>query len=123
MRIEFESEVIRWDAREDSSWYFITLPEELSSDIKELPRPPRGFGSLRVRARIGLTSWMTSIFPGSDGYVLPLKKSVRDAEGLGLGKVGIVVARLGRGRGRVRLRHACLTEQAPRPMVRMCGRR
>ena len=65
MRIEFDGEVILWDARDDSSWFFVTLPEELSDDIKELPRPPRGFGSLRVRARIGSTHWSTSIFPGS----------------------------------------------------------
>ena len=56
MRIEFDGEVILWDARDDSSWFFVTLPEELSEDIKELPRPPRGFGSLRVRARIGCRS-------------------------------------------------------------------
>ena len=90
MRIEFDGEVILWDARDDSSWFFVTLPEELSEDIKELPRPPRGFGSLRVRARIGSTHWSTSIFPGSEGYVLPLKKAVRDAEGLALGVVAAV---------------------------------
>ncbi|HWI31549.1 MAG TPA: DUF1905 domain-containing protein, partial [Microbacterium sp.] len=77
-------------AREDSSWYFATLPEDLSESIKELPRPPRGFGSLRVRARIGKSAWSTSIFPGSEGYVLPLKKSVRDAEGLDVGVVAVV---------------------------------
>jgi len=90
VRIEFEGEVIQWNAREDSAWYFVTLPEELSEDIKELPRPPRGFGSLRVRARIGLTTWATSIFPGSEGYVLPLKRAVRDAEGLTLGVTAVV---------------------------------
>jgi hypothetical protein len=90
VRIEFESQVILWDARDDSSWYFLTLPEELSDDIQELPRPPRGFGSLRVRARIGSTRWSTSIFPGSEGYVLPLKKAVRDAERLDVGVVTAV---------------------------------
>lgn len=50
MKIEFDSEVTLWGARDDSSWYFATVPEELSESIKELPRPPRGFGSLRVRA-------------------------------------------------------------------------
>ncbi|MGC5221894.1 DUF1905 domain-containing protein [Micromonospora sp. DT81.3] len=94
MKIEFESEVTHWDARDDSSWYFVHLPEELSNDIKELPRPARGFGSLRVRARIGRTSWATSIFPGSAGYALPLKKAVRDAEGLELGSVAVVEVEL-----------------------------
>lgn len=83
MRVEFDGEVFRWEAREDSAWFFTSLPEELSEAIREVPRPSRGFGSVRVIARIGGTQWRTSIFPSSDGtYVLPLKKAVRDAEGL-----------------------------------------
>lgn len=90
MRVEFESTVIRWDARTDSSWYFAVVPEELSEDIRELPSPPRGFGSLRVRVRIGSSEWATSIFPGRDGYAVPLKKEVRLAEGLEEGGVALV---------------------------------
>lgn len=86
VRIAFESEVVRWDARTES-WFFVHVPEELSTDIRELPAPPRGFGSLRVEARIGATTWRTSIFPGRDGYSLPLKRAVRDAESLSEGDV------------------------------------
>lgn len=84
MIIEFDGDVFRWDAREDSSWFFTAVPPELSEDIREIPRPYRGFGSVRVRARIGGSVWATSIFPDSQraSYVLPLKKAVRDAEGL-----------------------------------------
>ncbi len=84
MIVEFEGEVFRWDARDDASWYFTSVPEELSADIQELPRPPRGFGSVRVKARVGGSEWATSIFPDkqSGTYVLPLKKKVRDAEQL-----------------------------------------
>ena len=92
MIIEFEGDVFRWDAREDSAWFFTSVPPELSEDIREIPRPYRGFGSVRVRARIGCTEWSTSIFPSDDAYVLPLKKAVRDAEGLVEG--GPVVVRL-----------------------------
>jgi hypothetical protein len=92
MIIEFEGDVFRWDAREDSAWFFTSVPPELSEDIREIPRPYRGFGSVRVRARIGGTEWSTSIFPSDDAYVLPLKKAVRDAEGLVEG--GPVVVRL-----------------------------
>ncbi|MFD5215244.1 DUF1905 domain-containing protein [Microbacterium sp. NPDC058345] len=81
MRLEFDSVVTRWDARVDS-WYFATLPEELSLDIRELPAPSRGFGSLRVRARIGLTQWSTSIFFNGSAFVLPLKKQVRREQGI-----------------------------------------
>ncbi len=92
MIIEFEGDVFRWDAREDSAWFFTAVPPELSEDIREIPRPYRGFGAVRVRARIGGTEWATSIFPSDDTYVLPLKKAVRDAEGLVDG--GPVVVRL-----------------------------
>ena len=94
MIVEFEGDVFRWDARADSSWFFTALPPELSVDIREIPRPYRGFGSVRVRARIGGSEWSTSIFPDSErgAYVLPLKRAVRDAEGLVDG--GPVVVRL-----------------------------
>lgn len=84
MIIEFDGEIFRWDARDDASWYFTAVPPELSADIREIPRPARGFGSVRVRARVGGSEWATSIFPDSstESYVLPLKKKVRDAESL-----------------------------------------
>lgn len=93
MIIEFDGEVFRWDARPDAAWFFTAVPPELSAEIREIPRPQRGFGSVRVHARVGGSEWATSIFPGSDGvYVLPLKKKVRDAEGLADG--GAVSVRL-----------------------------
>ncbi|MDE0546716.1 DUF1905 domain-containing protein [Microbacterium sp. C7(2022)] len=84
MIIEFDSEVFRWDARDDASWYFTSVPPELSEEIREIPRPHRGFGSVRVQAIVGGSQWRTSIFPDSKmgAYVLPLKKAVRSAEGL-----------------------------------------
>lgn len=84
MILEFDGEVFRWDARTES-WFFVALPEDLSAEIREIPRPARGFGSVRVAVTINGTSWRTSIFPdgGRGAYVLPLKRSVREAEGIG----------------------------------------
>ena len=44
----------------------------------------RGFGSVRVSATTGVTTWKTSIFPdGKTGtYLLPVKKAVRQAASL-----------------------------------------
>jgi len=86
MLLEFTGDVFRWEARTDS-WFFTALPEDLSELIAEIPRPTRGFGSVRVDARIGLTRWRTSIFPDAQrtAYVLPLKRSVRDAAGIAEG--------------------------------------
>lgn len=83
MQLEFDGEVFRWSAREQD-WFFVALPSGLSAEIREIPRPQRGFGSVRVRAQIGATQWRTSIFPDASrgAYILPLKRAVRDAEGI-----------------------------------------
>ncbi len=50
---------------------------------------------MRVEARIGDSTWSTSVFPDSKHtYVLPLKKSVRHAEGILAGDVVTVVLKL-----------------------------
>lgn len=84
MDIEFEGEIFRWTSREQD-WFFVALPQDLSAEIREIPRPQRGFGSVRVEVRVGLSTWRTSIFPDSTqgAYVLPLKRAVREAEGIG----------------------------------------
>ena len=83
MIVEFTGPVFRWDARTEA-WFFTELPGALSAEIREIPRIPRGFGSVRVHVQIGRTAWRTSIFPDAERgvYVLPLKRSVREAEGL-----------------------------------------
>lgn len=82
--MRFTAEPWRWNARESDSWYFVTVPRELSEEIADIPRPPTGFGSVPVAVRIGSTTWQTSIFPdkSSGCYVLPLKKAVRAKEGI-----------------------------------------
>ncbi len=73
-----------WLYNGKATWHFITLPLDLSKEIKSFSdSPKRGFGSVRVKVRIGKTSWNTSIFPNKKGsYVLPLKAIVRKAEGI-----------------------------------------
>jgi hypothetical protein len=79
----FRAELWEWDAR--GGWFFLTLPEELADDIEARTDDGarRGFGSVRVEATIGASTWRTSIFPGQTGsYVLPVKKQVRTAEAI-----------------------------------------
>jgi hypothetical protein len=86
--IEFEAELWLWTARRGDSWTFVSLPTEASEEIRELTAgAQRGFGSVRVRVRLGTTSWTTSIFPdsGRSCYVLPIKRAVRVAEQLAEG--------------------------------------
>ncbi|HEX6955591.1 MAG TPA: DUF1905 domain-containing protein [Agromyces sp.] len=89
----FTSEVYRWSERASDSWYFVDVPQEESDEIRDRPRMPRGFGSVRVEATIGGTTWRTSIFPGKQRYALPLKKAVREAEGVEPGEPVEVVIR------------------------------
>lgn len=89
MIVEFSNTVFLWTAR-TQEWFFVAVPEELSADIREIPRPTRGFGSVRVQATVGATSWRTSIFPSGEEYVLPLKRAVREAENLRVDAVAVV---------------------------------
>ena len=72
------------ERRVGSSRVVLLVPPEESDTLAELPLPPRGFGSIKVTATIGATTWSTSVFPSDEqkGYVLPLKKAVRQAEGI-----------------------------------------
>lgn len=80
---EFESTV--WKVQDPGTWFFTTVPFDLSDEIEERHRDrAAGFGSLKVRVRVGATTWTTSLFPSkqAEAYVLPVKKTVREAEGL-----------------------------------------
>ncbi len=69
----------RWSG--DAAWYFLTVDAALSDEIRDSTEP-RGFGSVRVEATIGATTWHTSVFPDSASgcFVLPVKAAVRRAE-------------------------------------------
>ena len=88
LRVEFDAELWIWEASGEGSWHFVSLPGDLADDLRE-QRGHRaaGFGSLRVEATIGSSTWRTSVFPDKQRqtYVLPVKKAVRSAEGLAEG--------------------------------------
>lgn len=87
-RYEFSARLWRWSAR-TQEWVFVRLPDDVSADIADVPRPRAGFGAVKVAVTIGGSRWRTSIFPERTGgpYVLPVKKAVRVAEGLEVGDV------------------------------------
>lgn len=70
---------------ETASWHFVNLPKKESQVIKEeFGQYSPGWGSLPVSVTIGETTWQTPIFPDkrSDNYLLPLKATVRQKEGI-----------------------------------------
>jgi hypothetical protein len=76
-----------WKGESAGRWYFITVPEEQSDEIRAHAfGNPRGFGSVKVEARIEAVVWRTSVFPlNSDGYLLPVKAEVRRKAGIAAG--------------------------------------
>lgn len=83
MTIEFTGKIYYW--RGPAPYYFVTVPEEESLDIKAISRfVTYGWGVIPVRARVGGTTWETSLFPKDGRYLVPLKDSVRNAENLAL---------------------------------------
>jgi len=97
MKIQFESVVRLWPANE--KFFLAGLPEDLSADIREISDGlTNGWGSLKVEARIGKTTWRTSIFPDSKLGIfdLPLRAEVRKKNDLTVGsKVLIELELLG----------------------------
>jgi hypothetical protein len=60
------------------AWYFITLPLDAADEIRA-SQERRGFGSIRVRAVIGNSTWDTSVFPDTNtaSFLLPVTAAVR----------------------------------------------
>ena len=75
-----------------AAWHFVTINgaagDALSATamMRRLEGLKNGFGSLKVIATIGDSTFSTSVFPSKElGWLLPVKASVRKAEGLGEG--------------------------------------
>ena len=86
-RYKVRSQVVLWPG-EQGAWHFAYVDKKQSALIKERSRGPRrGFGGVRVAVTLGKTKWETSVFPDSRSgtYLLPLKASVRRAEGIQAG--------------------------------------
>ncbi|MEP7290621.1 MAG: DUF1905 domain-containing protein [Chloroflexota bacterium] len=81
MEIEFNGEIWFW--RGPAPWFFVTVPEEQSLDLKAISSAVTyGWGVIPVQVQIGGTVWKTSLFPKQDRYLVPIKASVRKAEKL-----------------------------------------
>ncbi|ALC11661.1 DUF1905 domain-containing protein [Sphingopyxis sp. 113P3] len=93
----------RWQpATAPGAWYFVAIEGDAADRVRlaaisgQWLDGLRGFGSARVEARIGDSSWTTSVFPHreSGGWLLPVKAAIRKAEGLGEGDAVTVTVSL-----------------------------
>ena len=98
-RITHTGPLWRWtSASAPAAWFFVTIDgdagEALSGTaiMRRMEKSIGGFGSVKVVATIGDSTFKTSVFPSKElGWLLPVKASVRKAEGLGEGDAVAVV--------------------------------
>ena len=98
-RLNHTGPLWRWTSSTGTgNWHFLSIDgdagEALSATalMRRLEKSIGGFGSLKVTARIGDSVFKTSLFPSKElGWILPVKASVRKAEGIGGGDVVAVV--------------------------------
>ncbi len=85
-----------WYWRGPAPFYFLTVPEAESREIKQMERlVTYGWGMIPVLVRVGDTEWKTSLWPKDGKYVLPLKDVVRKAEDIAEGSVIEAVLEIG----------------------------
>jgi hypothetical protein len=81
MQIEFQGKIWFW--RGPAPWFFVTVPEQPSHDLKAISSlVTYGWGVIPVHVRIGSTEYTTSLSPKDGRYLVPIKASVRKAESL-----------------------------------------
>lgn len=86
--VEVAAPIWRWNGPHNGTWFFITIrgePAETISSHAVMRRletgRARGFGSVKVTARIGESGWRTSVFPTREGeWWLPVKTAIRRSE-------------------------------------------
>ncbi|WP_231568417.1 DUF1905 domain-containing protein [Novosphingobium malaysiense] len=93
-RIVHTGRLWRWTgASGNGTWHFITIDGEAGEALsgtalmRKLEGNARGFGSLKVKARIGASTFATSVFPSKadGGWLLPVKRAIRRDEDLAEG--------------------------------------
>ena len=86
IELAFSGEVVYW--RGPSPFYFVAVPPDAAREIANVASlVTYGWGAIPATVRIGETTYTTSLFPRDGGYLLPIRVSVRKAEGLDLGDV------------------------------------
>ena len=86
-KIKYQFSATAWQYTGAGAWYFVTLPTDMSTEIRSLLRnEEEGWGRLKAIAQIGATEWKTAIWFDSkrNTYLLPLKAEIRKKENIGI---------------------------------------
>lgn len=81
-----KAEVWKWPGF--AGWHFVTLPKKVSAEIKKMGKS-YGAGFVRVEVKLKTSVWTTALFPhkDSEGYLLSIKKKVREKENIWEGDI------------------------------------
>lgn len=80
MNITYGFQAKLWQHSSEGGWYFVSVPEDLSLDIREhLQQFEEGWGRLKAKAELRQYSWETAIWFDTkrNTYLLPIKADVR----------------------------------------------
>lgn len=80
VKVKFNFSSKLWQHQHKGGWYFISLPAEISSEIRNtFKHHEEGWGRLKVTAQINTLKWQTSIWFDTKHkvYLLPIKSEIR----------------------------------------------
>ena len=94
LEFTFEGEVLKGQG--GGAWHFVQLPLDLGEQLRRIASSRRGrWGSIKVEATVGHTTWQTSIFPDENSsFLLPVKAAVRRTEHVNEGDLVEVILEL-----------------------------
>ena len=85
MEFTFTSEVIEW--RGPAPFYFIPTPAKFTAEFKAIAaQKSYGWGVLYANITLGDEYWKTTLMPKDGSYLIPVRKVIRLAQNLGVGK-------------------------------------
>ena len=79
-----------WQHPSTGGWYFVSLPNELSQEIREhFGWKEEGWGRLKGKAKVFKSFWDTAIWYDTklNTYILPLKAVIRKKEKIEIGNI------------------------------------
>ena len=88
--VKYALEAAPWQYSGQGAWVFVSLPVELSEEIRRLFKTEEeGWGRLKATAAVGKSEWKTAIWfdTKSSTYILPLKAAIRSKENIITGKL------------------------------------
>jgi hypothetical protein len=85
--MKYSFQATAWKHKSPTGWHFVTLPTLLSKQIRARHGlDEEGWGRLKAIAKTGKSEWNTALWHDTHAgsYLLPIKSSVRKAEGIAI---------------------------------------